>query len=58
MFASSVTHSYFHQHKSLEAYKIMFGEDDTLWGGPNEYGPTAKKVISILLDRIGHRGGR
>eukprot|EP00752_Nemacystus_decipiens_P003214 g2975.t1 len=46
------------QRKSLEAYKWMFGEDDTLWGGPDAYGPTATNVINILLDRIGHRGGR
>ena len=48
----------FDQRKSREAYKSMFGEDDTLWGGPNAYRATAKNVIDIIINRIGHRGGR
>eukprot|EP00903_Cladosiphon_okamuranus_P016255 g14993.t1 len=45
------------QHRSVEAYRRMFGHDDTL-KGPSAFGPIAKYLIDIIDGRIGHRGGR
>eukprot|EP00903_Cladosiphon_okamuranus_P006586 g6434.t1 len=47
------------QRKSLEAYKKMFlREDVDTLVGPTAFAPSAELLIEILLERIGHRGGR